>query len=929
MPLAPILATVNDVVRAQAAPGPAPAAARAFGPHLLAGRGSGIRTLEDYLSALALVEQQINNQEELIGRLRLASRPALFADLFRARAEWLTTPPWYWAGGVGNDEASQAWDTVATCGYIDVGWQPGQPRELTAVWPVWLALDSLSGNSFQTTLAAQKDDPPELRSPADYVTWAGGLARAWTEWNQWRRVSHSGRPVDEWEDAESTPLDQAQLRRAMARLVPLEDVRGFLDAMVLAAMAQAAPDRSVTALLSDYYSSTFPSPVPQHVSERLAWFLTSSSFQRLAAAGKTDEASLRTLARAVAPAALRRLSRSRREREDEAGTPWGQAALELLADQFAAVLAAAAGPLGGWPTGGFGARSVGTRGTIAPLYGGWDLQFGDDDAALRYAGLARTATGGHITALVADLRTLGFTAPDENTTTFDARVAMAVREFQIEASQAKICVPREGRRVATPAVRQYLGRCHGIVDAETRRLLQLWLDLPRVDGDPAEHAQANVSRARNGLLVVACGSTPQTVPVASQVVKVDLWGPCGTPKADGVDTFDYKVTDRRHWAVDRLQRWETPRAAEMPNLFDFSEGIVVPLQDVDVVPIGRHNTHIIHGPWLISSDTWRSTQLTLDRFRQHPRAGVPVREEDWRIVCGMTQPETSGFADIMNGYDHALFSFGWCHWTLRAAVQGKEAGPGELGALLAWYRQRDPEAFNADFGRWGVAAPMWPTKREAPGKYIASVLFYGLPANGFAVPHRAAAPGDGHYLNHTWMRSWRVFYRIAQSVRRSAGMHAAMREFAVRRIWELLHHTWSWAGVALFTTPATLGQLFTSQKAIVALLRWHINQPGDLFGDRAPFTAQKRLADAVRTAAAEYRRVAGLGPNILIDAATLDDPNAAGAVAFQNQLLTSLTINEPESVRAGDAVAAKLPDGTSLSGAPGTYPGPVPTGDYP
>ena len=414
------------------------------------------------------------------------------------------------------------------------------------------------------------------------------------------------------------------------------------------------------------------------------------------------------------------------------------------------------------------------------------------------------------------------------------------------------------------------------------------------------------------------------MPIASPVVANDVWGPWGKPDADGVDTFDFATTNRRHWAIDRLQRWETPVAAEMPNLAGFQFGLDV-LQNIDVVPIGRHSTNLIHGPQLFASDTWRGTLLTLDRFRQHRQPGVPVREEDWVILCGMSQPETFGFAERLNGYDPALFSCGWCHWTLRAG----EGGPGELGALLAWYRWRNPAAFEADFGRWGVAAADWPTHLDSPGKHVAPVLFYGLPVNGIAVPYRAAAPGDGHYLNHTWMRSWRVFYRIAQCIRRSAGMHAAMREFAVRRIWELLNHPWSWAGVALFTTPATLGQLFTSQKAIVALLRWHINKPGCLFGIREPFTARERLADAVCTAAAEYRQTAGLGPNVLINAATLNDRNVPGASAFQDKLVTCLTTNESGFVDAGKAVAAKLPDGTSLSGVPGTYPGPVPAGDYP
>jgi hypothetical protein len=199
------------------------------------------------------------------------------------------------------------------------------------------------------------------------------------------------------------------------------------------------------------------------------------------------------------------------------------------------------------------------------------------------------------------------------------------------------------------------------------------------------------------------------------------------------------------------------------------------------------------------------------------------------------------------------------------------------------------------------------------------------------VPFTAARPGAADaYLNHTWLRSWRVLYRVSQALRRSDGMHAAAREFAVRRIWEVLNQAWT--GAVQVTVAATLGQLFTSQRAVVALLRWHINLPGRLFGAGPAFAVQPLLIGAVNAADAAYRAAQPLPIGAAnIDPQTLDDPASAGAVAFQGALITALTANVPgqNTVRAPAAVAITLPDGTNLSAAPGSYAGPAPAGTYP
>jgi hypothetical protein len=203
---------------------------------------------------------------------------------------------------------------------------------------------------------------------------------------------------------------------------------------------------------------------------------------------------------------------------------------------------------------------------------------------------------------------------------------------------------------------------------------------------------------------------------------------------------------------------------------------------------------------------------------------------------------------------------------------------------------------------------------------------------GIATPFPPTAiPAADAYLAHTWLRSWRTLYRVVQALRRSGGLHTANREFAVRRIWEVLNT--SWAGAVSFAAPvppATLGSLFTSQSAVVALMRWHINLPGRLFGSGPGFAVQPLLNNAVTAADAAYRAAQPIGAAV-INTATLAVPASPGAVAFQAALIAALTAAgaDQRTVRAPEAVAARLPDGTQPSALPGSYAGPAAPGTYP
>lgn len=932
MPLQDVVRLAN-AVQGQVAAGAPPAF---LGPPLHAGeRGQGLLSLTEYVGALRLVGAAVSD-DELVTRVRLMLHPSDmgFTRLYRPDAGLLRAPAWYPGTTANEVDRSRALATLARTGFVEVVPAPGDRPQLAAVGPAWLAFDRADMGVHLSVVTAQLPvgvpEPAELRLPSDLVSWAGGLARAWFSWHVWRQGAHN-RPVAGWAAAEAGAIDPAQVKRALARRMPVEVLRGAMDAAVLtAARLGANPRPPVADLFEQYYAPPPAVPGPVHVSNRRDRFLADSpTFAPLAAAGTLTQADIQPVARRAVRLAITRclvLWGFRPMVPAWRDTPWALAAADLLADQLAAVLAGTAGPMGAWPDAGFGARAVGPDGTTQRLYGGFDLQMGDDDGARRFGGVVQPAgdPGGRVAELVADLRTLGFTAPAAGTTTFGPRVAMAVREFQVEASQPWLSARRGGAAGWARSWRRYLGEVHGVVDAETRRVLQLWLDLRRLDGERPEHeSAAGLSTARNGLRVVVTAVTPDPGPVAAAVAAngQDVWGPMGNPPANRRDAFDYDDTGRRHWGVDALLRFGDPVAAEQPNLALF--GAPVPAAGIDAVPLGRfHAAGVaawdIGGPQTFGSDHWASTLLTWARFQEGVNADMPARQADWRVLYSGTIPETWAYADVVNAWDRALLSLGWCHWTL---VLGN--GDGEMGGFLSWYRNRDAPGYEQDFRSWGVVPDPWPVQKVNPGKYTGPVRLFGVRVGALAdrAQAREARPADAH-LYHTWMRSWRVIYRVQQAKRRSPGMWTAMREFSVRRIWDMLATRWT--GAAHFDDADTSwADIFNSEQAVTALLRFHINQPGMLFRNAAGAPADF-IAGVVQEAVNRYRAVPGVPPGD-IPTASLADPAVVGMTQFQDELVARMVapgVDGQATIRANVAAAVVPPGGPALSRAPGTYPGP-------
>lgn len=929
MPLSGLLEEVDKLVQGQVVGAPMARPARALGPQAWPGRGHGIRALDDLLAHLSVIETFTPPpphkplpfpRKEIAHRLRLAARPFLWNSHFveksgeavvsRMKREWAEAPTWYWDEALpATVTPSVSWEAVATTGYMDVR-DNDAPSSRVGLWPLWLVLgapkldfrDPILGN-----FGTGHSSPPGLPQPSVLpdenlrITLLGSVARAWIDWNRVRRVARGGQPVSSWAAQESGPFDLQPLRTAVARTAPIEDVYGCVDALVIGRLAADKPSSS---LLRDYYGPGL-SPGLQHHRVRMhALFETSPNGSALHGLVFGSPGFVGSLTQTLHPLlhwTLRMLSLLEPWwHHSEIETPWGRAALDVLTDELADLLSAQGSRhFGVWPSAGFGVRRFNaTTHRPEPMYGDWDLQFGDDDATSRFAGSLRAGgAAGHVAALVNDLRQLGFTAPAAATTRFDARVAMAVREFQIEAMQERLSIDQGGVQHALQmrSPRRYFGRVHGVVDGETRRLLQLWLNLPRVEADSPPLGTAG-TQARNGLQIVACVATAGGTAIASAVAADDVWGPMGTPGPTGVDNFDHVLQGHRHWAIDRLLRHGAPVAAEAPALAAF--GSNVPAADVDALPLGRYSPAEIGGPVTMSSDHWRSTLLTWIRFQDAPSPDVTARPNDWRVLYGITYPESGGFEDVVNGYDIALLSIGWCHWTLKLP-----GGLGELGAFLAWYKHRDPGGFHRDFGRHGLDAPAWgpggAVIAQGPGKHVADVRMWGAGDPNQTLDLAQAVPPHGSQasLRHTWMRSWRSVFRCLQAARLSAGFRRANREFALRRVFMVLHHPYPFAATGFSAAP-TIGALACSEQAVVALMRWHVNVPGPLMNTIAG--QPPRLRSAVDDAVNAYLAVPpAWAAGTVINVATLSNPADARARAFQDALIERLlAATEPANTGA-------------------------------
>jgi len=186
----------------------------------------------------------------------------------------------------------------------------------------------------------------------------------------------------------------------------------------------------------------------------------------------------------------------------------------------------------------------------------------------------------------------------------------------------------------------------------------------------------------------------------------------------------------------------------------------------------------------------------------------------YRVIAAIAKVEIFGRFDALNAWDGAFISVGLYHWTL-----GVGSSRGEIGALFALLHERDPAAFEAALGRYGVRPERaWNSDGEGlheGTQYVSHLSLRGTDGQWTPIETRAAK---------TWFRCWSWFYRMQMACRCVEGLRRVMWDLGRLRIRDVLDR--------IVVDERPLRDLFTSERTVAMLIRWHVNAPGTLRASR-------------------------------------------------------------------------------------------------
>ena len=446
---------------------------------------------------------------------------------------------------------------------------------------------------------------------------------------------------------------------------------------------------------------------------------------------------------------------------------------------------------------------------IEKRYGGYNLKQGDQDNGFIYAGSSRfrdvgdivpeQSTTPYVQQLQQDLMALGFRIVGEANGIFNLQTEWAVREFQIYAKMEYIA--REDPEALGSYVNRlsqvknelrYDGPISGVVNKKTRPILQHWLS----------------NSWRCPLIVEAWNM------VSGERSKVY--------KKNGEDGENIWLHDDITSNAPRMYVRDFSNYYNLPNTRNPDELIV----------LGDYVSYLNWGgPRSVPPrHTWFEAEMLPEGL-----VGVALdnlsgaQRSTYKVVRAVSEVECLGFFDSVNAYDNAFVSLGPCHWTL-GIVKDNSVSEGELCGYLAYLSNADPGAFQKAIEFFGVRIDEnWGTDgqslfNKSQRKYAGWVALEQDDGN-------YARMDTEEYLGN-YFKSWHWFYRFVMAGRTIEGFHRRMWDMARIRLRDLLATPWSIGaevpGVSDGqggTCPATIGDVYTSERALALILRWHIRFP--------------------------------------------------------------------------------------------------------
>jgi hypothetical protein len=488
---------------------------------------------------------------------------------------------------------------------------------------------------------------------------------------------------------------------------------------------------------------------------------------------------------------------------------------------------------------------------IGGRYGGYNLNLGDQDRGFKYGGVKRTranwdslppeGTLPFVEKLQVDLSDLGFKLVKHDPKgIFDRYTKWAVREFQIYANMKNVArltgtderYANQLSRVRNTNWRQG-PKVTGVLNRATRYALQHWLD--------------NQYRC----------------PVV-------------------IDALD-KDSNKNFTVVKKENIWlrdDLPSTSPRMYARDFTEyyNSAQPPQRSAFPPNRNPDDFIIVGDWYKLNSThsgprsdylhvfnWSEAEITHESMIGKPHSQLTAEERSsFKVIRAVSNWENGGFFDAINAWDDVFISVGPFHQPIGFA---DDLSGGELCAVLSEFREIDPVAFEQAFGFFGIRATrawngngrnLFNTQR----RYATTLTLQEEDiTKGENDPDRVYYPNKPMSLKHAdmnYLRSWHWFYRFLMATRTIEGFRRAFWRTSRLRTRELLR-----TPLGPEAPGVRIGDVFTSEKGVALILRWHVRAPGNMALNG---TAGRWLINSYRLARIQNRGPSAWGtPNTWTD----------------------------------------------------------------
>lgn len=500
-------------------------------------------------------------------------------------------------------------------------------------------------------------------------------------------------------------------------------------------------------------------------------------------------------------------------------------------------------------------------------YGNFDLRRGDHDGNSqqitppRWGGIdnpaiqqetAETGSAGtsgstvsltipeHVRHLQEDLQTLGFAIVGTPDGSFGKSSEWAIREFQIYAGMAHVA------RVKETKIGQLLLTSTGA--SKTVNNGEIYYD-------SSAHVVAQAGQAPNTL-----GATDELksyyVDSLEQVANGHLYaGPVSGVVDSGTRAAIECWLENHYRCPVVIEAWSVNQSgartalsdggsnlwkhdsftSSAPRIFarDFTQYYTYPATRPasQYHAIGYYDTQ--GGPNATQKHSWApEAEMTVENMLGAPADPQQLNTaplSTYRVVRVVAEAECYGRFDVINAWDNSLVSAGPCHWTMGAS-NGNEYDKAEFPAFIAYLAGRSEAGFSQAFKNFGLY-PEYKWGHE--DIYSSSTRTYNSWLKLTNETHVPSQPTHAETefnpllkakTEAAYLKGWHWVYRISMAGRTIPEYRHAMWEMAKQRIRDIRNRSVSFQ-VGTDTINSTLGEVFTSEKAVAILLRWHVFRP--------------------------------------------------------------------------------------------------------